>query len=436
MPLPTQLVVRYRVITPTFLGGAEIADAELRPPSLKGALRFWYRAVDPEALTRTGDKKGKVGKGPVRESLLFGATEQGAGQSKVLLSLDKPQVGYFPATDIKWDQFAVGNGRRVKNGLSYLGYPLRPRRDDHPDDVRKALMPGSRFGVRLLVRPFVPRHDDDDAASTAAHRLTEREARGLVAATWLLGHVGGLGARSRRGFGTLAIDGWEAKGPDKAMFEAAMGALPLGSRLAGREAWEDAWSRARATFEQWFGGWPESAGDAPPHPHLGRRTRVSVLGEHLPLDAWPGALNRAGRILQDFRALRQPDYDMVKAHLLQLAKEPGGARLRAAPPRVAFGLPLTFRFGSIPNQRHGVTFVPYPKELEGATEPYAERMGSLLFIRLLALGDGLHSAFFRLDGALPGVGDHLVGERFRGGKALAPPASNALDEFMSTLEHP
>ena len=33
------------VVTPMFLGGANVNDAELRIPSIKGMLRFWWRAA-------------------------------------------------------------------------------------------------------------------------------------------------------------------------------------------------------------------------------------------------------------------------------------------------------------------------------------------------------------------------------------------------------
>lgn len=423
MPMPTTLVVRYRVMTPAFLGGADIINAELRPPSIKAALRFWYRAVDPEFATRVNGAGD-----PVRESHLFGATEHGAGQSKVMVSVVESRVQPMAADRMDWDEFAEGRGRRVKNGLSYLGYPLRPRRDGV---VRTALVPGSTFGVRLLIRPFVPRRDDDgDRGRAAGHRLTEREARGLVAAAWLLGHVGGLGARSRRGFGTLAIDSWHCEGPDATVLDAARAALPLGRTLAHRDAWTQAWTGALATFRTWFGVRDHAV--RLDNPHLGPRARAEVMARRFAIEAWPAAMDSAGRVLQDFRALRQPDYDTVKAHLLLVARAAGGAEMRTAPPRVAFGLPLTFRFGSLSTRPADMTFVPFPRDEGGQA---AERMGSLLFLRLIALGDGLHPAFFRLDGAVPGF-DTPVGQRVRGGRPLPPPTSNALDAFMTTLEKP
>jgi hypothetical protein len=74
--------------------------------------------------------------------------------------------------------------------------------------------------------------------------------------------------------------------------------------------------------------------------------------------------------------------------------------------------------------------VPYSSREPGQFE---ERMGSLLFVRILTLRDGLHPAFFRLDGAVPGI-DTPAGQRFSGGRPLGRPVSHALDDFMATLE--
>lgn len=396
----TRLQIQYRVVTPAFLGGADVSHAELRPPSIKAALRFWYRAVDPEFSKRD------TRQAPVRESLLFGATENGAGQSKVLLTVLDEKLEHLKSSAIRWDQFAEGRGRHAKNGLTYLGYPLRPR----DDAVRTALVPDSTFTLRLVVRP-------------GAGDLDEREARGLISAAWLLGHLGGLGARSRRGFGSLALDEWSAHGPDADRLDDAMKRLPLGPRLQDHGAWERAWTGVKDAFQHWFGPFPEQPNRLQ-NPHLGPRTRSAVRREPVPAVEWLMAMNAAGRRLQDFRARRQPDYDDVKAHLLYETGRSGGERLQAAPARVTFGLPLTFRYSSLPRP---LTLVPH------SDRGPLERMGSLLFLRIVQLGDGLHPAFFRLDGAVPGF-DVPAGQRSRDGQPLDRPASCALDDFMSSLE--
>jgi CRISPR-associated protein Cmr1 len=398
----TRLQIQYRVVTPAFLGGADVSHAELRPPSIKAALRFWYRAVDPEFSRRA------TRQAPVRESLLFGATENGAGQSKVLLAVLDEKLRHLKSSDIRWDQFAEGRGRHAKNGLTYLGYPLRPRHVD--DGVRTALAPDSTFTLRLVLRP-------------GGGDLGEQEARGLISAAWLLGHLGGLGARSRRGFGSLALDEWSAQGPDAKPLDDAMRRLPLGPRLQDHGAWERAWTGVRDAFQHWFGPFPEQPNRLQ-NPNLGPRTRSMVSPERFPAGEWPKAMDKAGRRLQDFRSRRKPDYNLVKAHLLAATGKPGGKLLQDAPPRVTFGLPLSFRYSSLPRP---LTLVPY------TDRGPRERMGSLLFVRILQLRDGLHPAFFRLDGAVPGF-DVPAGQRSRDGRPLDRPASCALDDFMGWLE--
>ncbi|WP_143108945.1 type III-B CRISPR module RAMP protein Cmr1, partial [Bathymodiolus thermophilus thioautotrophic gill symbiont] len=40
------IVATYRIITPMFISGAKVTEAELRIPSIKGAIRFWWRALN------------------------------------------------------------------------------------------------------------------------------------------------------------------------------------------------------------------------------------------------------------------------------------------------------------------------------------------------------------------------------------------------------
>jgi CRISPR-associated protein Cmr1 len=159
--------------------------------------------------------------------------------------------------------------------------------------------------------------------------------RGLIAAAWLLGHVGGLGSRSRRGFGSLAVEEWRAEGPEADALTNAMKELPLGSTLKDLDAWTHAWSQAVVRFRSWFGVFPTDPRQRLQNPNLGPLTRTNVVKTAFAPAEWPRAMDTAGRLLQDFRALRQPDYDLVKGHLLQVARAPGGKssrRLRRGSP--------------------------------------------------------------------------------------------------------
>jgi CRISPR-associated protein Cmr1 len=162
MSLPT-LTATYRVVTPMFIGGADSQGApELRAPSFKGVLRFWWRAL---AWDRFGHDLKRLRD---EEAALFGSSD--AGQSKIRLQL-------FP------DNCTVGDsaGRWSRNGWEdYAGYGLR-------DADRRPWAPGT-MRVEITARTVDVLCRDD-----------------LLAALKLLGLCGGLGARSRNGWGSLTL---------------------------------------------------------------------------------------------------------------------------------------------------------------------------------------------------------------------------------------
>ena len=56
------------IITPLFLGGADKVKSEIRPASIKGAIRFWWRAL-------YGYKFDSIEEMAEQEGLIFGSTE-------------------------------------------------------------------------------------------------------------------------------------------------------------------------------------------------------------------------------------------------------------------------------------------------------------------------------------------------------------------------
>jgi hypothetical protein len=149
-----------RLVSPTLVGGDTSKKPDnpstLRPPSVRGALRFWARALstDPRGL----------------ESDLFGSTEK--GQRVGILS---PSA--LPA---RWRNFTILAARA--DG--------RHRRFDA--DV---LVPGQQATLRFRLPSDLS--------------VGERQKLAAVAWTWL--HLGGIGLRSRRGLGSLL---WVSKSND------------------------------------------------------------------------------------------------------------------------------------------------------------------------------------------------------------------------------
>jgi len=77
------------VITPMFLGGADGRTPELRPPSIKGAMRFWWRAMNGYLSLKALKE---------REKEIFGASDEKIGRSKFSIRIlsDSLQTEEYP----------------------------------------------------------------------------------------------------------------------------------------------------------------------------------------------------------------------------------------------------------------------------------------------------------------------------------------------------
>ncbi|AOY59358.1 type III-B CRISPR module RAMP protein Cmr1 [Desulfococcus multivorans] len=162
------------VVTPMFLGGANVTRAELRVPSLKGMLRFWWRATS--GINDLGAMKK-------REGELFGDTSRKALFSVSIENFEDtdPVLANLP----KGKSFEVRSRRRTfyLGIIDYLAYGLR----DHKNGYHRQHFPaGTRFGVRFT---FSRTADADE----------------ILRAFYTLVHFGGLGAKTRNGFGCIRI---------------------------------------------------------------------------------------------------------------------------------------------------------------------------------------------------------------------------------------
>jgi CRISPR-associated protein Cmr1 len=397
-----QMAITMKAVTPLFLGGARPNDyAELRPPALKGLLRFWYRAIDP------GYRE--------HEAALFGGTGRVEGQSAIALRLLTPVQGYLEdAKGYRRSPFQVGTGTKTQNGLLYLGYSL-----ELGGNHRKAIPAGTplRVGVR------------------ATRALTSQEARAVLAAWWLLGHVGSAGSRARRGFGSLSLEGWNGEWPERET-------LPLASGASTPEEWFNRFEEGLRTILGWFKG----QSGQPDHTVLGPGARIYLYREGYSPDkggtGWEWALWHLGRDMQQFRQRRPPDYDNVKAHLVQRATAmaiKNGApspRVPGVTPRqlqsnqtierAAFGLPLAWRYTSLRDLRPSGT-----TSFRGAIH---DRNASPLFFRAVEIGHRIHPMALLLPAPLLAPNERLREERGR--MEMRIPGREILDEFCDSVLKP
>lgn len=149
----SRLKLKVQVVTPLFLRGADNETPELRPASFRGGLRYWLRTL----LGRThGSNLDGLQQA---ESALFGNTNGGS-----------------PIVVRTYSE----NGDLMTSFRRVLPHSRQKRFSN------EAFTEGSRFSLEMTMRPgqaYLP-----DLA---------------LAALLLLLHLGGMGNRARRGFGSL-----------------------------------------------------------------------------------------------------------------------------------------------------------------------------------------------------------------------------------------
>lgn len=151
------MAVTLETVTPLFLAGAEPrAEPELRPPAFRGVLRYWFRAAAGGVI---GDQN-LAGLHRL-ESSIFGDTTRA---SPVVLRLGPIEGSWVP--------------ERVS---------ILPHRSGGAQ--RLALPAERRFQLRLQTRPGARPEVWQAACATVALAVT----------------CGGVGLRSRRGYGTLRV---------------------------------------------------------------------------------------------------------------------------------------------------------------------------------------------------------------------------------------
>jgi len=164
-----ELVFDCEVITPMFLSGADPKNVELRATSIKGALRFWWRALYGENDIANMRKK---------EAELFGNTEK---KSKVKISIKNEQLNFTTGLVHSMDNLKI---------FDYLAYGLCEYNKELKGNkyIRSHIIPGSSFSLVIEL-----------------DNCTQVEKNQIINSLSCLHYYGGIGSRSRNGFGSISI---------------------------------------------------------------------------------------------------------------------------------------------------------------------------------------------------------------------------------------
>lgn len=203
-----EVTFTLRVLTPLFLAGADTSTAELRAPSFRGLMRYWQRALAGGLVGASSQSLERVKKA---ETALFGATDIGSAVAiKVSAASDKPrEFNEKTSTNVggKWQ--ATGKGYLLWS-MAKSGNVAR----GNAKPARWYFAPGTSFQVTLSTR------------GTDTTKLEQ-----AVATFWLLTQLGGLGSRSRRCAGSLAVQTVEGCHPAALPFNSAEDAQTLRLRI-------------------------------------------------------------------------------------------------------------------------------------------------------------------------------------------------------------
>lgn len=355
-----RLECQLELLTPAFLGSHEPRKLDeitpVRPHSVRGLLRWWFRTAAATLLWPLDDtpqgRERVISELRRVESAIFGSTKQSSTLVVLPPEVERLRSGPYEVPDAKRSP-----------GLRYLGYGL------FEGKAPCAIYPGT-FSLTLGLRRDAPGVPE------------------LLGATlWLWTTLGGLGARSRRGYGSLRL------------VRAATDLKIPPERLSLRTTHSELLDHFRSGIEWATGVFRKHLISLPTlplqrgrGPHVELRTLHGLQGPDaltvLPIlfETGTQAMECMGSLFRDFRSTircralgREPhaDYSAVKESIT--SRRPPTSLARAA-----FGLPLPFLFRSM--NRATATFTPVD----------AGRLASPLLLRVHRLTAGYASTLINL----------------------------------------
>ncbi|RKS07014.1 CRISPR-associated protein Cmr1 [Nocardiopsis sp. Huas11] len=280
------------VTTPLF---NDHTDGSVRVSSLRGALRFWFRALIGQRVGNNSELLFKA------EEHVFGSTER---LSPIRMRIhDQPESGTG-----RWGESLNGSERAA---LCYLaGQGLT----SGTTVARRYIDSGQSIGLKVAF-------SDDEHANAL-----------FLASLWLMCAYGGVGARTRRGFGGLHLKHRDGGLPEP--WTAADLSPPGLDHYRSLKGLEPARLRDLcAPHLQALVPKPCSDDDRPEYPVLGEKYTLAGLSSRS-FSGWAKAAARTGEVFKQFRSTGE-----YKGVILHTYRKPY--------PVGALGLPVNYYKGEV-----------------------------------------------------------------------------------------
>jgi CRISPR-associated protein Cmr1 len=331
---------KYRLVTPLFGGGVMPRENDpsklIRETSIRGQLRFWWRAMRAS---------GTIEEMKAREDEIFGSGGENARQSKLFVKVRVTNTGN------EKDIFRQ-EGERIKAidewaKIAYVAFALQPSREEQ------------RVGV-------MPKKVRENVEFEMELSFPEDLRREVEAVLWAWETFGGIGGRTRRGFGAIELlqigENGQQQSVKKYQKETAEDQI--------REDLRKHLIRNKACHAEL--------------PHLSEKTVFRIRKAKDVKEAWEVAVEK----LRSFRQFRR-DKKTRKESPYGKSKWPEPDEIRRLRgnlqtsivrkfPRAVFGLPIIFHF---PQEKRAIPNATLkPKEFD--------RLASPLILRPIACEDG------------------------------------------------
>lgn len=176
----------FTLATPAFLAGAvqQRGDCDLRPATLRGLLRWWWRTMHAAHITTAELRK--------LETVVWGDARSGGALAVSIEGDVRSHVRPFDKREMARKHQLDRPRSKTAQGLAYLAYGM-----DDGGRRRHYAEPGASWNLTLTARRGCLPERERPVAAVEILRQGE-------AALWLLCRYGGVGSKARKGFGSFA----------------------------------------------------------------------------------------------------------------------------------------------------------------------------------------------------------------------------------------
>lgn len=195
---PHIIEATYRIVTPMFLGDAQQEASSISPQSVKGALRFWWRALmwghirsdsrfntDELALKELHKREAELFGLAIHETIENGKVKTIGGQSKFSIQV-LPKKYELISKDNVHPNFKNYTAARYFGYGLMEAFPSKKNKIEAGHLKRSCIQPNQTFTVTLTF------HLDVEPS--------------IQEALIVMGLLGGLGSRVRRGMGSIQLE--------------------------------------------------------------------------------------------------------------------------------------------------------------------------------------------------------------------------------------